>query len=1008
MVDLTHIFGGAFTPPTPQRPDPPEVQLRDAIENAGLTPPAEIVLDGKVHRFRSGAKGTASHGDKTGWYIAFGDNIPAGRFGCWRSGFDSTWRANIGREITLVEQMTHARRLSEAKALRDAESVKKQEVASITVETIWANSVPASDEHPYLKRKGVKANGARVTGDGRLVVPLFDIDGALSSLQYIDREGGKLYQSGAQTGARFWILGALDVPGPLYVAEGFATAATIHEVSGRPCVVAYSASNLVPVTGLMRELYGKTQDIVIVADNDASGVGRRYGEQASAKHGARLIMPPELGDANDYQQAGGDLLLLLNPVSDDWLVQADDFSEQPAPVAWLVKHWLQEQALIMVHGPSGGGKAQPLDELVLTPTGWKTMGEINVGSYVIGSSGLPVKVTAVYPQGNKPEWKVTFSNGAVVRCCDEHLWTVRKSNDARPQVLTTVEISKKPHKTWWKVPKCAPVNYESNKNPLPLDPYLLGALLGDGGITAYVGFSSKDDEIIDEIRKTLPEGHEINKKINNDIDYQITSRRGQPNHVWTALRLLGLSGKTSQYKFIPDEYMIASPYDRLAILQGLMDTDGYVRDGNGTTADFSNSSLRLVEQVSDLVSSLGGIPNPIRMKKTSGLDCHTVTFRMGNGINPFRLTRKANRCKTNGHNLEIRVLSAEPTGRMVPMQCISVASNDSLYVTNGYILTHNTFVVLDWCLRMSSGVEEWAGNRVKPGTVVYLAGEGHHGLKGRVTGWKIKNGNGQRLAMWLSRAGCDLNTAEGYRRVVDAVRALPSSPSLIVVDTLHRFLSGDENSAQDAKTMLDACGALMQEFGCSVLLVHHTGVSDEAQHRARGSSAWRGALDIEISIVPGKDGQPMEIVQRKSKDAELSQPVYAELKSVEIPGWFDEDGEQVTSAVVEICAEAPVKPERKKESKVEGFRKQFENAWWESGAEELDGLPYVSRSALRDILMKIGKTERTVRNDLDPSYNDKMIGALMLAEIISKTENGWVICNEISASALLMRKNSYS
>jgi hypothetical protein len=185
-------------------------------------------------------------------------------------------------------------------------------------------------------------------------------------------------------------------------------------------------------------------------------------------------------------------------------------------------------------------------------------------------------------------------------------------------------------------------------------------------------------------------------------------------------------------------------------------------------------------------------------------------------------------------------------------------------------------------------------------------------------------------------------------------------------------------------------------------------VSDEAQHRARGSSAWRGALDIEISIVPGKDGQPMEIVQRKSKDSEMAQPVYAELRSVEIPGWLDEDGEQVKSAVVEICAEAPAKPERKKESKVDGFRKQFENAWWESGAEELDGVPYVSRSALRDILLKVGKTERTVRNDLDPSYNDKMIGALMLAEIISKTENGWVICNEISASALLIRKSSYA
>src|SRR6056297_116862 len=97
--------------------------------------------------------------------------------------------------------------------------------------------------------------------------------------------------------------------------------------------------------------------------------------------------------------------------------------------------------------------------------------------------------------------------------------------------------------------------------------------------------------------------------------------------------------------------------------------------------------------------------------------------------------------------------------------------------------------------------------------------------------------------------------------------------------------------------MLDACNAIQQEFGCSVLLVHHTGVSDEAQHRARGSSAWRGALDIEISVKPGTDSTPIEIIQRKSKDAEMAEIIYGELKSVTIDGWFDEDGEPVTSAV---------------------------------------------------------------------------------------------------------------
>ena len=552
-------------------------------------------MDGKIHRFKSGTKGTPGI-DKPGWYLVFGDGIPAGRFGCWRMGMEVTWRADVGRRLTQTEEMAHARRLSESKAMRDAALERQHQLASDTVEKIWTGAQAAHPDHPYLAKKGIGVHGARATGDGRLVVPLYDPDGTISSLQYIDHQGGKLYHPGGQTGGKFWQIGTMDEPGTLYVAEGFATAATIHETTHRPVAVAYSASNLVPVTGTLREMYGIAQDIVIVADHDQSGVGQRYAEQASAKFGARMVMPPTLGDANDYAQAGHDLAGLLMPVKDDWLIPADDFCAQPSPISWLVKRWIQSQALVMVHGPSGGGK---------------------------------------------------------------------------------------------------------------------------------------------------------------------------------------------------------------------------------------------------------------------------------------------------------------------------------------------TFVVLDWCLRIASGTEDWAGHKVRQGNVVYLAGEGHHGLRGRVAAWKHHHKAG-KLAMWLSKDGCDLNTPTGYLKVVEQVRMLKYRPSVIVVDTLHRFLSGDENSAQDAKTMLDACNALMQEFDCSVILVHHTGVSDEAQHRARGSSAWRGALDIEISIIPGKDDQPMQIVQRKSKDAEMAEPVFVQLHTVAIPGWRDEDDQQVTSAVV-VCADAPTA--KKKESKFSSEARVLENAWWSTQAE---------------------------------------------------------------------------
>lgn len=678
MGNIASIMGGAWAPQEEKRVDAPETQLMDAMSACGLEPPDHIIMDGKVHRFRSGTKGQGGQTDKPGWYVVFGDgDIPAGRFGCWRAGVEQTWRADIGRTLSADELAAYQRRMEEARLLREAELKRQRETSASVVQDIWGGCMAADAGHPYLVRKGIDPHGARVTGDGRLVLPLYSPDGELTSLQYIAHDGGKMYHSGGQVGGSFWWVGTFDAPGAIYVAEGYATAATIHEATHRPTLVAYSASNLVPVVASMRERMGDGAEIVVVADNDKSGTGQRYAEQASAKYGCRVVMPPMEGmDANDYAQAGYDLNALLNPpaASEQWLVGADDFSAQPAPIRWLVKGWLQDQALMMVHGPSGGGK---------------------------------------------------------------------------------------------------------------------------------------------------------------------------------------------------------------------------------------------------------------------------------------------------------------------------------------------TFVVLDWCLRMAAKTADWCGQKVKPGPVVYLAGEGHHGLRGRIAAWKAHHG-AQGLDMWLSRGGCDLNTPEGYLKALQAIQALPAAPSLIVVDTLHRFLNGDENSAQDAKIMLDACAGLMEKFKCSAMLVHHTGVNEESQHRARGSSAWRGALDIEISVVPAKNDEPMQIVQRKSKDAELAQPVYARLKSVQIPGWLDEDGEPVTSAVLEQSHDEPSSsPANRKESKLASHIKTFTNCWFGGGVEDRNGYPYISRSAMLAYLVNgMGLSEASAKQYVKPSVDGKMVHDLLQAGVLEPLEHGWVVVDGTLASSLLMAKNS--
>jgi len=363
MADLTKVLNGPWEPAPEKRVAPPDTQLIDAMRAAGLEPPETIQMDGKIHRFRSGTKGSPGHGDKPGWYLIFGDGIPAGRFGCWRLGMEVTWRADVGRKLTDFEEMAHARRINEAKVLRDAAQERQHQVAIETVEKIWLSGVAAHPDHPYLKRKGIQTHGARTTGDGRLMVPLYDKDGTLNTLQYIDEDGGKLYHPGGKSGGKFWMLGTMDEIGTLYVAEGFATAATIHETTSRPCVVAYSASSIVPVTASLREMYGIEQDIVIVADHDKHGVGQRYADQASAKFGARVVMPPIEGmDANDYLQAGNNLsALLIQPTGTAVLdklkvVFGDQLgSEYEAPDE-LVEGLMTIGSSIVVYGDSNSGK----------------------------------------------------------------------------------------------------------------------------------------------------------------------------------------------------------------------------------------------------------------------------------------------------------------------------------------------------------------------------------------------------------------------------------------------------------------------------------------------------------------------------------------------------------------------------------------------------------------------------------------------------------------------------
>ena len=344
----------------------------------------------------------------------------------------------------------------------------------------------------------------------------------------------------------------------------------------------------------------------------------------------------------------------------------------------------------------GLGKAQPLDARILTPEGWRLMGDLRPGDFVIGSAGRPVQVTGVYPQGLKEIFRVTFSDGAVTECCDEHLWAVNspvrrrrgQPNKVAPLADLRQHIADAAGNRRHYIPMVAPVDFAPRD--FPLDPYLLGVLLGDGCIKHhYVQLSTMDQDLVREVEGLLPDGVQVKKVETSACDYRITGQgAGKRNPIISALRELGLMGKGSDDKFVPSQYLLGSIDQRVSLLQGLLDTDGYISQDN--VVQFSSNSLALAAGVADIVQSLGG--NARRSCKTSAShkDHYLVTISMPAGFVPFRISRRTSLYRPRLKYLPARALvSAESIG-FKEARCIAVDAPDHLYVTDDYILTHNT------------------------------------------------------------------------------------------------------------------------------------------------------------------------------------------------------------------------------------------------------------------------------------------------------------------------------
>jgi phosphate starvation-inducible PhoH-like protein len=400
------------------------------------------------------------------------------------------------------------------------------------------------------------------------------------------------------------------------------------------------------------------------------------------------------------------------------------------------------------------GRAMPLATPVLTPDGFRPIGELVVGDLVIGSNGRPTPVIGVYPQGEKDIYRLTAQDGASTLCSGDHLWAVATRDDRRRgkplRVLTTREMIgnlRAHHYHRYELPlHSEPVRFPYRE--IPMDAYALGLLLGDGCLSGTVtpSFATGDPEMAYELKRLLP-GIDVRPRQGpNYMLSQLTSPWATTtlveNPVTRAVRRLGLWGTRSTTKFVPEPYLYNSHKVRLAVLQGLLDTDGGpVTQKNRTCRiQYTTTSPQLRDDVIFLVRSLGGVAyhrTRPALGRAPGLakgrpvyhrhDAHIIDIRLPAGIEPFRLTRKRDAYDAAGGGRPMRFIEhIEPAGTAEAV-CISVAAADSLYTTEDFLLTHNTlndsFIILDEAQNTSAEQMKMFLTRLGFGSQVVVTGD---------------------------------------------------------------------------------------------------------------------------------------------------------------------------------------------------------------------------------------------------------------------------------------------
>lgn len=364
-----------------------------------------------------------------------------------------------------------------------------------------------------------------------------------------------------------------------------------------------------------------------------------------------------------------------------------------------VTYGLQPGMFYLIAARPAVGKAQPLDAPILKADGWSTMGELKVGDKLASVSGESSEVLAIHERGVLQNYRVSFSDGRSTECCGDHLWEVFCRHWEEPRILSTLEIIEKlkvkryQNRIWIRR-----AIYDKEPVELPIDPWVLGFLIGEGCLSKTpTSFSTTNEFALCKMKQRMSGEAEVTTNPDGR-DHRLKGLPGKP-YVRDLLKQLGLFGTHSWDKFIPDIYKNASYSQKLELIQGLMDSDGYVSKDNAVS--WSTVSEQLKEDVKYLIRSIGGYVSERQryaqyssqgQKKTGRLSYELGIFT-DNKKELFTVPQKKSRAHNKKNLRRSNFVSIEPT-RKVESRCITVSDKSNLYFTDDFIVTHNSSLAL--------------------------------------------------------------------------------------------------------------------------------------------------------------------------------------------------------------------------------------------------------------------------------------------------------------------------